>query len=284
MQHHFWHTIQLAIKLPLVISLFLLCACFHKDSVTIELAKHHDADTPLSTLLHSYVRSYLDYPHSSKDLYDFLTLSQAYWGDDCFDNSLSKANDTGLLKRELKRNRIRILSFPDSCFLFSRKYKIGAIAYGSPAEWQMSRTCFGFQDHWWDYSPAFLDNDGNVILQMQDFALRGEFSNLINDLIREYKGRRAILTNRFERFVHYRVLWVYTLKNGLEMFRQPGLSPLYKVDEFGNPQSLHIVVNYDCSLFSKQLEQVAGSFIARHEEVAEIRFITVIYDNEELSR
>ena len=283
MQYYFWHSIHYKMKRLLEISLILLCSCFYRDPETIELAKHHNADTPLSSLLHSYICSYLEYPHSTEDLYDYLSQCQAYWGDDCFNNSNSKDHDTKILKRELKRNRISILSFSDSCFLFSRKFKTGAIAYGSPAEWQMSRNCSGYQDHWWDYSPAFIDSNGKVILQMQDFALAGEFAESIKSLIRTHKDRHALLTHRFENYVYLKVLWVYSRNNGLEMLSQPEQSPLFKVDMSGSLQTVFLDIKHDCTLFSKQLEQIANYYLTNYKKVAEIRFITAIYDDEELS-
>lgn len=253
-----------------------------RQQQTIQLAKEVDSvETPFTRIIYYYASLYSAPPQNKQQLVDYAKRYIKYTGVRYFLDIFPEYwhrynNDTKFVIDDLcPFGSCRLVSFPDSCFLYSYRGKRGVVLYGStPEEW-----CYSNQKHiyLYSYSPSFFDKRGKLIFDLTDFANEGEFNKGLDSLRRLPAYNHHIRIEHNGRKEPYKVFFTYTKKEGLkrvDRFDRTGRT-FYSVEN-GNAITEIPSEEVPGCLKEDYINEIQGylqNYTAKHPEVAEIRFL-----------
>lgn len=258
------------IILGIIISL-LISEC--QERHTVKMAIKYNCDSPLSALVYSYCRSYLELPKSNTDLITYVDLYCDFYGPGGFD-FIENGGDTQRIRKELTRRRgVRMCSYPNICYIYCKKYKTGAVIKFSPSEEQKKRYRPYRDNWWWEYSPAFIDSDGHVLFLYQDFQYSEPFSVGLKSIREKFNNYLTVDTLNFTpRYF----LVSFSDINGVGL----KMDISNNIFSYNKKSSVYTIVP-DWGAFSEDYISEITAYITRfmkqNPEVSEIRILTPLY-------
>lgn len=248
----------------------------------MKMACRHDMLSPYSDILHGYFMAYHEYPKTKTDLSEYIENCIQYWGEACFDRGLELDGNAMRALQRLNSNSVMFVAFSDSCFLYDRRFRFGAVLRGGPIDRMTERQIHSNDNLWWRYSPAFFDKEGHVLLGMIDFEEEGEFSIGMKDVQSRY-GSLALMElsgRNGEKLVKpVKALMTYSSQGGLKLISCSNFANTYSCDTNDNDviNSLPNFTPESCSEYFNTLSLFLIEYTSSHHEVSEIRFISSLY-------